>query len=158
MIAAEAASRNDPARARKTRAETPCGFPHRACPCCPMPAGDACLDGLIVWTAYKKARALMMFEVPPAARSSPTGNDHVAGIRSASRVASSWESPEQKTCVREMRITAARRPSNVGYASRAPKPRVSIAARMGQPSLAKNPCRDATDEPAISLRNHCKSL
>ena len=49
-------------------------------------AGGADHDDLILWLACKEAKALIGFDPPPAAPSSPTTNDRVAGTWSAPRV------------------------------------------------------------------------
>ena len=112
VINDEAASRTNPSRTRRTRAAAPGRFLRRACPCYPILADNANPDGLILWMTYKEARALITFEArPPPLPHSPTGNDRVNGIRSASRVVSSWVSPEQKPGLREIQTTLARWPS-----------------------------------------------
>ena len=43
--------------------------------------GGADHDDLIMWLAYKEAKAMIQFDATPAARRSPTRNDRVSGMR-----------------------------------------------------------------------------
>ena len=97
MINYEAASRTDPS-GREGHAPQPRGrFLRCACPCNPILAGNANPDDLILWMAYKEARALIKFEPDPAAPRGPAGNDRASVIRSASGVTSSSACPGEKT-------------------------------------------------------------
>ena len=87
-------------------------------------------DDLIVWMAYKEARALIKPEPAPAAPCRPAGNDRVAGTRSAPRLAASWSRPNVQT----VNATGRSSPGQLYYRPRRAGLRPGSGARVASPS------------------------